>query len=101
MDEIGRWITAKHRHIFIAERQKVLDKINKQFGHFNCQTCVVAYEACMRGYDISVNENKWDNHIINLLAKRPEIAYQDPKTGLNPKPIKEKLQDYEQGFKFY
>ena len=97
---MGQWITSKHRKFFIPERQKILKKINKDFGKFNCQTCVVAYEAAMRGIDIQVEENKWNSPIINLLAKRPEIAYQDKKTGLHPKPLDKKVNNKKEAMDF-
>ena len=62
--------------------------------------CVVAYEACMRGIDISVDENDWSSPIVSLLAKRPEIAYIDKQTGTHPKPLTRKIADASEALEF-
>lgn len=51
----------------------------------NCQSCVVAFEARLRGYDIEVMP--YSKHsVMKELAEHPEKAWIDPKTGANPLP---------------
>lgn len=53
----------------------------------NCQSCVVAYEARLRGYDVEAQLRSRDNEVQNTLARKQETAWVDPKTGKNPTPL--------------
>ena len=49
----------------------------------NCQSCVVAHEARLRGYDVEARSYN-NNQIAELLAQDPRIAWIDPDTGYVP-----------------
>lgn len=49
----------------------------------NCQTCVVAYEARLRGYNVQALGN-YKNSTIEDLSRRTNIAWIDPQTGKHP-----------------
>lgn len=49
----------------------------------NCQTCVVAFEARLRGYDVQALGNH-NNPTIKALSRRTNTAWIDPKTGKHP-----------------
>ena len=49
----------------------------------NCQTCVVAFEARLRGYDVKALGNH-NNPTIKSLSHRTNEAWIDPKTGKHP-----------------
>ena len=55
----------------------------------NCQTCVVAYEARLRGYDVEANPMKHGSmsYAVSLNTRLPWI---DPETGKNPEYIFDK-----------
>ena len=46
----------------------------------NCQTCVVAYEARLRGYDVQAKP-LGDDPTQRALMRNPQLAWEDPKTG--------------------
>ena len=53
----------------------------------NCQTCVVVYEARLRGYDVQAKPKKsWE---AGQLAQNTRLAWIDPATGKNPKFIQD------------
>ena len=60
--------------------------------HLNCQTCVVAYEARLRGFNLQAKNRKpksSDNYPTlvesqTMMAYNPVIAWVDPKTGRAP-----------------
>lgn len=54
----------------------------------NCQTCVVAFEARLRGYDVEALPNT-KNETIRKLSRKTNLAWIDPKTGKNPVYIKD------------
>lgn len=54
----------------------------------NCQSCVVAYEARRRGYDVEATGRTKKNKIQEDLARDQSIAFIDPATGKAPKTIK-------------
>lgn len=54
----------------------------------NCQTCVVAYEARLRGYDVEAKPRYKSSQIQESLARNQNIAWKDPKTGKNATEIK-------------
>ena len=47
----------------------------------NCQTCVVAYEARLRGYDVEAKPKTGHNQTQNALSHNQKIAWMDPQTG--------------------
>lgn len=47
----------------------------------NCQTCVVAYEARRRGYDVEAKPRTKLNPDQERLAQDPAMAFRDPSTG--------------------
>lgn len=51
----------------------------------NCQSCVVAHEARIRGYDVQAKGFDPDNVLMLNLAHISEKAWIDPKTGKTPK----------------
>lgn len=57
-------------------------------GHMtNCQTCVVAYEARLRGYDVIAGAERSGN-VLSEIAKHTQNAWIDPATGFPPEPKK-------------
>lgn len=68
---------------YAAEHEKAY-KENRQY-RINCQACVVAYEARLRGYDVeAVGRTKKIQELENL-ARKCETAWIDPATGKPPK----------------
>ena len=49
----------------------------------NCQTCVVAFEARQRGYDVTAKPNKRGS-VLERLSRMTNLAWIDPKTGRSP-----------------
>ena len=49
----------------------------------NCQTCVVAYEARCRGYDVEAKSFR-GNATMDMLASDQTLAWIDPETGKRP-----------------
>ena len=52
----------------------------------NCQTCVVAYEARLRGYDVEANPMKYGS-MADRVSLNTSLPWIDPKTGKNPEYI--------------
>lgn len=50
----------------------------------NCQSCVVAYEARRRGYDVEAKGRAKGNQLQEALARDAASAWIDPKTGKAP-----------------
>lgn len=59
---------------------------NRQY-RINCQSCVVAYEARLRGYDVEATGRNKKNPIQEKLSTNCESAWIDPATGKSPKPL--------------
>lgn len=70
----------------INEYNKVMAD-TKQY-RVNCQSCVVAYEARLRGYDVEAVGKTGKNQIQNRLAEKAETAWIDPATGKSPEPLR-------------
>lgn len=49
----------------------------------NCQTCVVAFEARQRGYDVTAKPNT-KGSMLEKLSYNTNLAWIDPKTGKHP-----------------
>lgn len=59
--------------------------VNPTFSPNNCHSCVAVFEARMRGFNIeTLPYNSKTKDIMDKLAKRPYIIYNDPKTGQPP-----------------
>lgn len=54
----------------------------------NCQTCVVAFEARLRGYDVAARANT-KGSTLERLSHYTALAWIDPKTGRHPSYIRE------------
>ena len=54
----------------------------------NCQSCVVTYEARLRGYDVQTKPMKRGS-MLDQLAHNTRLAWKDPQTGKNPDFIKD------------
>jgi len=68
-----------------ADTGRVNPKYGKGIGYrINCQSCVVAYEARRRGYDVEVVPNDKDHPMCGKLARNTRLAWKDKKTGENP-----------------
>ena len=68
------------------------NKPNPNFGkeeqyNTNCQTCVVAYEARRRGYNVEALGNT-SGSLSEILSKSTNKAWIDPKIGKHPDYIK-------------
>ena len=59
---------------------------SRDYGR-NCQSCVVAYEARLRGYDVEAQPKTGHNTIQNSLSRDQKIAWMDPNTGEAAKEI--------------
>lgn len=58
--------------------------IGQESGYsINCQTCVVAFEARLRGYNVSAKPNK-KGSMLEKLSRFTNMAWIDPKTGRHP-----------------
>lgn len=76
----------------IAARKELdqsLEEYNKAMAEAkpfrnNCQSCVVAYEARLRGYDVEAIGRSKTNQIQEKLASNAESAWIDPSTGKAP-----------------
>ncbi len=70
-----------------ADSGNVNPEYRKEPGYTtNCQTCVVVYEARLRGFDVkSLGNHK--NETIRNLSHRTNLAWIDPNTGLKPEYI--------------
>ena len=64
-------------------------RVNPNFGkgagyNINCQSCVVAYEARMRGYNIEVVPNDKLHPMCSKLSLNTRLAWKDKQTGATP-----------------
>lgn len=66
----------------------------------NCQSCVVVFEARLRGYNVSVLPLEKDS-VLDRLSRKCNWAWIDPKTGKEPEYIYDsKLKNPDEYFKF-
>lgn len=65
----------------------------------NCQSCVVCYEARLRGYNVMTLPNTRDSKLSEL-SHDTNMAWIDPKTGLKPEPLYTKAKNSRQCYKF-
>ena len=71
---------------YAAEHEQAC-KDNRLY-RINCQTCVVAYEARRRGYDVEATGRNKKNPTQEKLSTNCESAWIDPATGKAPSVIK-------------
>lgn len=65
------------------------NRVNPTGGHYNCQTCVYAYEMRRRGYDVTAKNRKEDaDEQQAALAKDSTRGWIDPETGKQPKLVR-------------
>lgn len=58
--------------------------IGQEHGYsINCQTCVVAFEARLRGYNVAAKPNT-KGSMLERLSRFTNMAWIDPKTGRHP-----------------
>lgn len=67
-------------------------RVNPHYGEGsgyrrNCQTCVLAFEARLRGYDVEATAKNTNNKKQVALAKEQSSAWIDPATGKHPEMI--------------
>lgn len=69
-----------------ANGGRVNPKFSSEKGYKrNCQTCVVAFEARLRGYDVTAKAREYSEHApTQILARDPRRAWVDPSTGKHP-----------------
>lgn len=64
-------------------------RVNPKYGtspgyEINCQSCVVTFEARLRGYNVRVLPNT-EGSALDKLSRNTSLAWIDPKTGEHPK----------------
>lgn len=70
-----------------ANSNRVNPNYFKSVGYqVNCQSCVVAYEARLRGYDVQTKANH-KNPTAEMLSRDTALAWKDPATGKKPEYI--------------
>ena len=74
-----------------ADNGNVNPDYGKEYGYsINCQSCVVAFEARLRGYNVKVLPNT-KGSMLEQLSRKTNMAWIDPATGKAPKYIKDEL----------
>lgn len=69
-----------------ADEGKANPNFSKGGGYYiNCQSCVVTYEARLRGYDVQTLPNTRGSKLSEL-SRKSNHAWIDPKTGQAPQP---------------
>lgn len=70
-----------------ADSGSVNPNYGKDHGYaINCQSCVVVFEARLRGYDVQVLPNR-PGSVLEALSRDTSMAWIDPSTGKQPKYI--------------
>ena len=72
-----------------ADTGKVNPKFGKQGYSDNCQTCVVVFEARLRGFDVEATPFQMGS-MTDTLSKKTNLAWIDPKTRKPPQYIQDK-----------
>ncbi len=71
-----------------ADNKNTNPKFMQERGYdTNCQSCVVAYEARLRGYDVEA-KSRLNNFDAGMVAHNSTLAWIDPETGRPPKLIR-------------
>ena len=73
----------------MTHEQADTGRVNPNYGtktayNINCQSCVVAYEARLRGYDIEVVPNDAAHPMCKRLSRDTRLAWKDRQTGETP-----------------
>ena len=73
----------------MTHEQADTGRVNPNYGtqmayNINCQSCVVAYEARCRGYDIEVVPNDAAHPMCRRLSRDTRLAWKDRQTGETP-----------------
>ncbi len=68
-------------------------KVNPKYGTapgyaINCQSCVVTFEARLRGYDVYTLPNT-SGSMLDKLSRQTNLAWKDPATGQHPNYIQD------------
>lgn len=72
-----------------ADGGMVNPRVNEGVAYWtNCQTCVVAFEARLRGYRV-VAKGYDGGTVMKDLALNPAMAWTEPKTGTSPIPFRD------------
>ena len=92
-DAIRRGAPAEEIAKLRAEEERMLAEYDKAYKEqrlyrINCQSCVVAYEARVRGYDVEATGRNKKNPTQEKLATNCESAWIDPATGNAPSVLK-------------
>lgn len=85
-----------------ANGGSVNPKFSERGGYtINCQSCVVCYEARLRGYDVSTKPNTRGSK-LDKLSRQLYAAWLDPETGEYPKTIlpENPVKNYKQYYEF-
>ena len=85
-----------------ANGGSVNPKYSQRGGYtINCQSCVVCYEARLRGYDVSTKPNTRGSK-LDKLSRQTYAAWLDPETGEYPKTIlpETPVRNYKQYYEF-
>lgn len=85
-----------------ANGGNVNPKFSERGGYtINCQSCVVCYEARLRGYDVSTKPNTRGSK-LDKLSRQTYAAWLDPETGEYPKTIlpEKPVRNYKQYYEF-
>ena len=85
-----------------ANGGSVNPKYSERGGYtINCQSCVVCYEARLRGYDVSTKPNTRGSK-LDKLSRQTYAAWLDPETGEYPKTIlpETPVRNYKQYYEF-
>lgn len=86
-DAVNRGASAEEIEIIRETHNRMVTEYNQMVDdsrpyRINCQSCVVAYEARLRGYDVEAKPRTKQNSIQESLARNPVLAWNDPATGL-------------------
>lgn len=89
-DAMQRKVPEEELKALETEKNQALDKYNQAYKdqnqyRINCQSCVVAYEARRRGYDVEAVGRTKKNQNQEDLARDCAAAWVDPATGNAPK----------------
>lgn len=72
-----------------ADEGKANPNYSKGGGYYiNCQSCVVTYEARLRGYDVQTLPNT-KGSALSELSRKSHAAWLDPATGKVPTPLQD------------
>ena len=85
-----------------ANGGSVNPKYSERGGYtINCQSCVVCYEARLRGYNVSTKPNTRGSK-LDKLSRQTYAAWLDPETGEYPKTIlpEKPVRNYKQYYEF-